>query len=102
MYLKYWALKKFPFENVADPSFFYLSKSHEEALSRLLYASKMRKGGAMLTGDIGSGKTLISHVYMNKLKQGGADVSLLTNPPYSSLEFLQEIEHSRVNDSMLA
>jgi len=42
MYLEYWGLTKFPFENVADPYFFYLSESHEEALSRLLYASKMR------------------------------------------------------------
>jgi general secretion pathway protein A len=91
MYLNYWELKRFPFENVADPSFFYLSDSHEEALSRLLYTSKMGKGGAMLTGDIGSGKTLISHVYMNTLREEGADVSFLTNPPYSPVEFLQEI-----------
>ena len=56
MYLEYWGLKKFPFDNVADPSFFYLSESHEEALSRLLYASKMMKGGVMLTGDIGCGR----------------------------------------------
>jgi type II secretory pathway predicted ATPase ExeA len=46
MYLDYWNLKKFPFENVADPSFFYVSHSHQETLSRLLYASRMRKGAA--------------------------------------------------------
>jgi type II secretory pathway predicted ATPase ExeA len=91
MYLDYWGLKRFPFDNVADPSFFYLSESHEEALSRLLYASKMRKGGAMLTGDIGCGKTLIGKVYMKKLMEGGSTVSLLTNPPLGQVEFLQEI-----------
>ena len=37
MYLEHWGLEKFPFENVPDPNFFYLSKSHEE-------------GGAMLSG----------------------------------------------------
>ena len=91
MYLKYWSLEKFPFDNVADPSFFYISECHEEALSRLLYASKVGKGGAMLTGDIGCGKTLISKVYEKELIEGGAVVSLLPNPPLESVEFLQEI-----------
>jgi len=91
MYLKYWGLEKFPFDNVADPSFFYISESHEEALSRLLYASKMGKGGAMLTGDIGCGKTLISKVYEKKLIEGGSVVSVVPNPPLGSIEFLQEI-----------
>ena len=93
MYLDYWNLKKFPFENVADPSFFYLSQSHEEALGRLLYASRMSKGAAMLTGNIGCGKTLISRVYRNKLREAGADVALLNNPPHRPLEFLQEIAY---------
>jgi len=91
MYLNSWNLRKFPFENVADPSFFYVSQSHDEALSRLLYVSRMSKGAAMLTGDIGCGKTLISRVYRNKLREAGADVALLTNPPYRPFEFLQEI-----------
>jgi len=93
VYLDYWNLKKFPFENVADPSFFYLSQSHEEALGRLLYASRMSKGAAMLTGNIGCGKTLISRVYRNKLREAGADVALLNNPPHRPLEFLQEIAY---------
>ena len=93
MYLDYWNLKKFPFENVADPSFFYVSQSHEEALGRLLYASRMSKGAAMLTGNIGCGKTLISRVYRNKLREARADVALLNNPPHRPIEFLQEIAY---------
>jgi len=93
VYLDYWNLKKFPFENVADPSFFYVSQSHEEALGRLLYASRMSKGAAMLTGNIGCGKTLISRVYRNKLREARADVALLNNPPHRPIEFLQEIAY---------
>ena len=70
MYLQYWELKKFPFENVTDPYFFYLSENHEEALSRLLYAAKMRKGGAMLTGDTGCGETLIIEQVNPRLCRG--------------------------------
>jgi general secretion pathway protein A len=91
MYLQYWELHRFPFDNVADPSFFYLSEYHKEALSRLLYASRMMKGGAMLTGDIGCGKTLISKVYMKRLRDDGSEVSLLTNPPREPVELVQEI-----------
>ena len=35
MYLDYWKFEKYPFDNVADPNFFYLSKAHEEGLARL-------------------------------------------------------------------
>ena len=34
----------------------YYSHEHVEALPRLVYAVKRRKGAALLTGDIGSGK----------------------------------------------
>jgi general secretion pathway protein A len=99
MYLAYWGLDRFPFDNVADPLFFYLSDIHKEALSRLLYASKMMKGGAMLTGDIGCGKTLISKVYMKRMKNDGSEVSLLTNPPLEPVELLQGILYQmNVND----
>lgn len=99
MYLAYWGLERFPFDNVTDPSFFYLSDIHKEALSRLLYASKMMKGGAMLTGDIGCGKTLISKVYMKRLRNDGSEVSLLTNPPLEPVELLQEILYQMsIND----
>jgi len=91
MYLDYWNLKKPPFENVADPSFFYVSQCHEEALSRLLYVSRSSKGAALLTGDIGCGKTLISRVYKNKMKAAGTEIILLTNPHYNPVEFLQII-----------
>ncbi len=67
MYLKHWGLKEFPFENVPDPRLFYLSHHHEEALSRLLYAVKRKKGGAMLSGDIGCGKTTLTKVCIQEL-----------------------------------
>ena len=62
MYLDYWGFKEFPFENVADPDFFYMSEAHEEALTRLVYAAEMRKGGAMLSGDIGGCCPLVGGV----------------------------------------
>jgi len=91
MYLEYWGYNKFPFENVPDPDFFYLSKSHEEALTRLIYAAEMRKGGAMLSGEIGCGKTTLSKVYVKELSQEKYDIGLIINPNLEPKEFLQEI-----------
>ncbi|MFC1868351.1 ExeA family protein [Thermodesulfobacteriota bacterium] len=91
MYLEYWGFNKFPFENVPDPDFFYYSKSHEEALTRLIYAAEMRKGGAMLSGEIGCGKTTLSKVYVSKLSEEKYDIGLIINPKLESKEFLQEI-----------
>ncbi len=91
MYLDYWGFRKFPFENVPDPDFFYLSKTHEEGLTRLIYAAKMRKGGAMLSGDIGCGKTTLTKVYVRELSAEQFDIGLIVNPKLEPLEFLQEV-----------
>ncbi len=91
MYLEYWNFKRFPFENVPDPDFFYLSKSHEEGLTRLIYAAEMRKGSAMLSGEIGCGKTTLSMVYVRELPEDKYDVGIIINPKLESVEFLQEV-----------
>jgi type II secretory pathway predicted ATPase ExeA len=91
MYLEYWGYDKFPFENVPDPDFFYLSKTHEEGLTRLVYAANMKKGGAVLSGDIGCGKTTLTKVYIQKLSAERFDIGLIINPNLEPLEFLQEV-----------
>jgi len=72
MYLDYWGLKKKPFENTPNPDFFFYSVNHEEALTRLLYGVKERKGAVMITGDIGAGKTLLSRMLVS-----GKDINVL-------------------------
>jgi general secretion pathway protein A len=91
MYLEYWGFKLFPFENVPDPRFLYLSQSHEEALSRLLYASRMGKGGAMLSGEVGCGKTTLAKACIQELSAGKFDMALVVNPRLEPVEFLQEV-----------
>lgn len=91
MYLEYWGLKRFPFENVPDPDFMYYSPEHEEALARLFYAIKGNKGIVMITGEIGSGKTTLSRVLMQQLSDTKFDIGLMTNPILKPLDFLREI-----------
>jgi len=92
MYEEYWGLKEKPFENTPDPRFIYYSHQHQEALSRLLYVVRERKGAAFLSGEYGSGKTLLSRVLLEKLQEENqCQTVFIFNPRLSSLEFIREI-----------
>jgi len=90
MYLEYWGLNKFPFENVPDPEFMYYSSEHEEALARLIYAVKRNKGAVLLTGEIGCGKTTLSRVFIQQLPDAEYDIGLITNPSLDPADFIKE------------
>jgi len=93
MYQEYWGFKEKPFENTPDPRFMYYSPKHEEGLMRLFYAAREKKGAAMLSGDYGSGKTLLTRVIAAKLISQGDHykVALIVNPAIPAVELLSEI-----------
>ena len=100
MYKDYWGFKEKPFENTPDPKFFYYSSKHDEALARLLYAVNERKGSVMLSGEYGSGKTLLTRVVVSKLvnEDDLYKIALIVNPAIPLLEFLSEIVYQLGND----
>ena len=59
MYLKHYDLKSRPFSISPDPNFLWLGEKHAEALAGLEYGILENKGFVLLTGEIGTGKTLI-------------------------------------------
>jgi len=88
MYETYWQLQQKPFENTADPRFYYPGESHQAALLKLRYAVENRRGGALLTGPSGSGKTLLTGMLRGAL---GADYSPFVHlvfPQMSTAELL--------------
>jgi len=91
MYAKYWNLREKPFENTPNPHFLYSSQRHGEALSRMLYVVKERKGGAVFTGEYGSGKTLLCRVLLEELSNEEYQTVLIFNPILSTLQILKEI-----------
>ena len=98
MYEEYWKLKEKPFENTPDPHFLYYSQKHEEALSRMLYAVRERKGAAILSGEYGSGKTLLSRVLLEELLQEHYQTALIFNPRMPALELIKEIIYQLGSD----
>lgn len=75
MYAQFFGLREPPFNNTPDPRFFFSTPDHEEALALLIYAVSERKEFALLTGEIGAGKTLVSRMM---LRHFGARIAYAT------------------------
>ena len=52
MYESYWQLDQKPFENAADPQFYFPGETHQSALLKLRYAVENRRGGALLAARL--------------------------------------------------
>lgn len=91
MYTSYLGLTEPPFENVPSQDLFYESPQHEEALVRMVYAVEHKKGLAVLTGEVGSGKTTISRVLYDYLNNDGFEVITIVNPTLTPVDFYRAI-----------
>jgi general secretion pathway protein A len=64
MYEKHFGFIKLPFSVAADPSNFYLSSTHQEALTNLHYGVQSRKGLIAVIGEPGTGKTSLLRMFV--------------------------------------
>jgi general secretion pathway protein A len=92
MYKAFYNLTRSPFEITPDPSFLFPTGRHNEALAALYYGVRRHKGFVVLTGEVGTGKTLLLRCLLQSLKQS-KDVAYayIFNGRLSPLEFLQYI-----------
>jgi general secretion pathway protein A len=91
MYLEHWELQKTPFGNVPSRSAFYRSPQHEEALRRLLYVIEHRKGVAMLTGEVGCGKTTVIRALEDHLDKDQYQFQMISNPALQPTDLIKAI-----------
>lgn len=59
MYEEFFHLSKAPFSMTPDPEFLFLAPTHREALAGLMFTVLGRRGTAVLTGEVGTGKTTL-------------------------------------------
>jgi general secretion pathway protein A len=90
MYKSFYDLKRNPFDITPDPSFLFPTRRHNEALAALYYGVRRHKGFVVLTGEVGTGKTVLLHSVLQLFKQS-RDVAYayIFNGRLSPLEFLQ-------------
>jgi general secretion pathway protein A len=89
--LEHWELTDNPFEEVCDTRFFFESTDHREALNRLLYVVNDRNMNmGLLTGEVGSGKTLTKKVFQNSLAQSQFEVIQFENSNFSFTDILYD------------
>ena len=87
MYAQYFGLSERPFSLAPDPRYLYLSDVHREALAHLLYG--IGEGGSfvVLTGEVGTGKTIVCRALLEQLPVD-VDVAMIFNPRLTSVEMV--------------
>jgi general secretion pathway protein A len=91
MYKSFYKLKRNPFEITPDPLFLFPTIRHNEALASLYYGVTARRGFVVLTGEVGTGKTLILRSLLELLQRRAVAFALIFNPSLSPLEFMRYI-----------
>ncbi|MGD8837054.1 MAG: AAA family ATPase [Desulfobacteraceae bacterium] len=86
MYKDYFSLKIKPFQITADPKFLWLGEKHKEALATLKYGILDNRGFLLLTGEVGTGKTVLINRLLTLLDESMV-VAALSDPDLESLDF---------------
>jgi MSHA biogenesis protein MshM len=79
LYLKHFGLAELPFRITPDTSFAYSGQHHQEALNTLLIALDGGEGFVKISGEVGTGKTLLCRRLLQTLNDGWVS-AYLPNP----------------------
>ena len=90
MYQAFFSLKIKPFSISPDPHFLFLSGRHKEAIAHLQHGLQGAGGFALLTGEVGTGKTTICRALIESLGDD-SDIAFILNPALSERELLSTI-----------
>lgn len=90
MYKDYYQLTESPFSIVPSARFLFLSHRHREALTQLQSGLSNGGGFALLTGEVGTGKTTVSRALLARLSDD-VQAGLILNPTFTRQELLASI-----------
>ena len=92
LYHKHFGLNELPFSITPDTSFYFASRSYQEGLNTLLFAIMSGEGFIKITGEVGTGKTLLCRKLMSSL-DNTFKVAYIPNPylePHSLMMMLAQ------------
>ena len=90
MYYSFFGLKQPPFKITPDTDFFFEGGNRGAVLEALIYAVTHGEGIVKVTGEVGSGKTMLCRVLQARLPKS-VEVVYLANPSVSPEEILHAI-----------
>lgn len=90
MYTRYFGLHENPFGLPPDPRYLYMSHRYQEALAHLMYGITQGGGFVQLTGEVGTGKTMMIRALLDRLP-ADINVALVLYPLLSVQEFVLAI-----------
>jgi general secretion pathway protein A len=91
MYKTFYGLKRSPFEISPDPHFLFPTSRHNEALASIYYGICRHKGFVVMTGEVGTGKTLLVRCLLELLNRQQIAFANVFNPQLSDVDFLRYI-----------
>ena len=71
MYTSFYGLRTRPFQLTPDYHFYFDSRSHRKAVAYLTYGLSQCEGFVVITGDVGTGKTILVDYLLSKLSEEG-------------------------------
>jgi type II secretory pathway predicted ATPase ExeA len=89
VYEAHYGLRERPFRKTPDPRYLFLNDVYEEALEQLLYAVE-EMDLALLTGEVGSGKTLLTRALVDRVGDK-FEIAMILNPRLSPRQFLHTL-----------
>ena len=91
MYKAFYGLTRNPFEISPDPYFLFATARHNEALASIVHGVLRHKGFIVVSGEVGTGKTLLVRCLLELLRRQDIASANVFNPCLSPLEFLRYI-----------
>jgi general secretion pathway protein A len=91
-YLAHFGLTQAPFSTTPNPAFAFATREHKQALAKIAYYTEERRGLFLLMGEVGTGKTTISQLTLNRWRSDPARfvAAHVTDPsPRSAAAFLR-------------
>src|SRR3979411_3068445 len=89
-YERFFGLNETPFSLAPNPRFLFESASHAAALAQLAYAIERREPLLVVTGEIGTGKTLLCRTVLQRVDRR-TFVSVIHNPLLERDDFLKQM-----------
>ncbi len=90
MYHQHFGLTEVPFSIKVNPGYLFMTAQHKDALATLLYGASAEGGFALLTGEVGTGKTTLIRALLQQLPDN-TDIALVLNPAMNPIELLATI-----------